>query len=114
MSNIFRIIIECSVVLYGQVVMRRLLLQHLVGVFAPSGVLVMGIDDTIERRWGKRIMARGIYRDPVRLSDSHFVKTSGVRWRSSDATGRHSLGTPSLGTPVFHRFGTLRAASSIS
>ena len=60
----------------------RLLLQQLVSVFAPSGVLVMGIDDTIERRWGKRIAARGIYRDPVRSSDSHFVKTSGLRWLS--------------------------------
>lgn len=60
----------------------RLLLQQLVKVFAPDGVLVMGIDDTIERRWGKRIAARGIYRDPVRSSDSHFVKTSGLRWLS--------------------------------
>lgn len=60
----------------------RLLLQQLVAVFAPSGVLVMGIDDTIERRWGKRIAARGIYRDPVRSSHSHLVKTSGLRWLS--------------------------------
>ncbi len=42
----------------------------------------MAIDDTIERRWGRRIAARGIYRDPVRSSDSHFVKTSGLRWLS--------------------------------
>jgi len=42
----------------------------------------MGLDDTIERRWGKRIAARGIYRDPVPSSDSHFVKTSGLRWLS--------------------------------
>jgi len=60
----------------------RILLLLLVQCFAPSGVLVMGIDDTIERRWGKRIAARGIYRDPVRSSDSHFVKTSGLRWLS--------------------------------
>ncbi|NDJ16477.1 transposase, partial [Myxacorys almedinensis] len=60
----------------------RLLLQQLVTAFVPSGTLVMGIDDTIERRWGKRIAARGIYRDPVRSSDSHFVKTSGLRWLS--------------------------------
>jgi len=60
----------------------RLLFQQIVSVFAPDGVLVMGIDDTIERRWGKRITARGIYRDPVRSSDSHFVKTSGLRWLS--------------------------------
>lgn len=60
----------------------RLLLQQLVNVFVADGVLVMGIDDTIERRWGKQIAARGIYRDPVRSSDSHFVKTSGLRWLS--------------------------------
>ncbi len=60
----------------------RLLLQQLIQVFVPSGTLVMGIDDTIERRWGKRIAARGIYRDPVRSSESHFVKTSGLRWLS--------------------------------
>jgi len=43
---------------------------------------VLGIDDTIERRRGKRIAAKGIYRDPVRSSKSHFVKASGLRWLS--------------------------------
>ena len=42
--------------------------------------LVFGIDETIERRWGRKITARGIYRDPVRSSQSHFVKASGLRW----------------------------------
>jgi hypothetical protein len=42
--------------------------------------LIFGLDDTIERRWGAKIAARGIYRDPVRSSQSHFVKTSGLRW----------------------------------
>lgn len=60
----------------------RLLLEQLIKVFAPEGVLVMGIDDTIERRWGNRIAARGIYRDPVRSSRSHVVKASGLRWLS--------------------------------
>jgi hypothetical protein len=32
----------------------------------PGGPVVIGIDDTIERRWGRKIAARGIYRDPVR------------------------------------------------
>ena len=40
------------------------------------------MDDTIERRWGRRINKRGIYRDPVRSSKSHFVKCSGLRWLS--------------------------------
>jgi hypothetical protein len=48
----------------------------------PNESLVFGIDETIERRWGQKISARGIYRDPVRSSKSHFVKTSGLRWIS--------------------------------
>lgn len=60
----------------------RLLLQLLVSTFAPKGELVFGLDDTIERRRGARINAKGIYRDPVRSSHSHFVKASGLRWLS--------------------------------
>jgi len=60
----------------------RKLLMHLVGTFAGHGVVVMGIDDTIERRKGKRIKAKGIYRDPVRSSDSQVVTVSGLRWLS--------------------------------
>ena len=58
----------------------RLLLRLLVAVFVPSGVVVFGLDDTIERRRGDHIAAKGIYRDPVRSSHSHFVKVSGLRW----------------------------------
>src|SRR3984893_4162791 len=43
-----------------------ILLRLLLVAFAPSGPLVLGLDDTIERRWGAKITARGIYRDPVR------------------------------------------------
>ena len=57
----------------------RLLLGLLVKRFVPTGPIVLGVDDTIERRRGKRIQAKGIYRDPVRSSHSHFVKASGLR-----------------------------------
>jgi DDE superfamily endonuclease len=60
----------------------RLLLGLLVNRFVPDGPLLLGIDDTIERRRGRRIRAKGIYRDPVRRSHSHFVKASGLRWVS--------------------------------
>lgn len=60
----------------------KILLLRLVDAFLPEGPLVFGLDDTIERRWGPKISARGIYRDPVRSSRSHFVKTSGLRWVS--------------------------------
>jgi hypothetical protein len=58
------------------------LLQILVSVFVPQGPIVLGLDDTLERRRGKKIKAKGIYRDPVRSSQSHFVKASGLRWLS--------------------------------
>ena len=58
----------------------RILLSLLIKNFAPEGALVFAIDDTIERRRGERITAKGIYRDPVRSSHSHFVKASGLRW----------------------------------
>lgn len=62
--------------------LARRLLGLLVGAFVPEGTIVIGIDETIERRWGRRIAARGIYRDPVRSSRGHFVKASGLRWVS--------------------------------
>ena len=62
--------------------LSQLLLEMLVTVFAARGPVVMGMDDTIERRRGAKIKAKGIYRDPVRSSHSHFVKASGLRWLS--------------------------------
>jgi hypothetical protein len=56
------------------------LLHLLLRAFVPSGPVIIGIDETIERRWGPKIKARGIYRDPVRSSRGHFVKASGLRW----------------------------------
>lgn len=56
------------------------LLRLLVTTFAPTGVVVIGGDETIERRRGAKIKAKGIYRDPVRSSHNHFVKASGLRW----------------------------------
>jgi len=57
-----------------------ILLKLLVKVFVPFGTIIIGMDDTIERRRGEKIKAKGIYRDPVRSSPSHFVKASGLRW----------------------------------
>ena len=50
----------------ARVLARRLLL-HILDRLLPEGPVIIGIDDTIERRWGAKIKARGIYRDPVRL-----------------------------------------------
>jgi len=58
----------------------RLLLRLLVAVVIPRGVVLFGLDDTIERRRGEHITAKGISRDPVRSSHAHMVKASGLRW----------------------------------
>jgi len=59
----------------------RILLGLLVEAFVPEGdPLVVGIDETLERRWGKKISARGVYRDPVLSTHENFVKSSGLRW----------------------------------
>ena len=60
----------------------RCLFRLLVDTFVPSGPVIVGLDDTLERRWGAKIAARGIYRDPTRSSHGHFVKASGLRWLS--------------------------------
>jgi hypothetical protein len=59
----------------------RVLLGLLVEAFVSEGdPLVVGIDETVERRWGKKIAAKGVYRDPVRSTHENFVKSSGLRW----------------------------------
>jgi hypothetical protein len=60
-----------------------ILLELLTKAFTQAGEpLVFGLDETIERRWGKRITARAIYRDPVRSSMGCMQKTSALRWMS--------------------------------
>jgi hypothetical protein len=59
----------------------RIMLGLLVEAFVSEGdPLVVGIDETLERRYSKKISARGVYRDPVRSTHENFVKSSGLRW----------------------------------
>ena len=60
-------------------ILLALLLQHL---DRGDGPLIFGIDETLERRRGAKIKARGIYRDAVRSSRQQLVKASGLRWIS--------------------------------
>lgn len=66
--------------MYSLRAVARRLLGLLVETFAADGTVVFGMDETIERRRGAKIKQKGIYRDPVRSSHSHFVKASGLRW----------------------------------
>lgn len=87
----------------------RILLSLLVAAFAPDGVLVMGLDDTIERRRGEQIKARGIYRDPVRSSRSHARQSERTEMALVDVARPHPVGRTHLGTAILDGAVPLRA-----
>ena len=59
------------------------MLGELLVALTPTEPVVIRLDDTIDRWWGERIAARGIYCDSVRLSRGHFVKTNGGCFNSN-------------------------------
>ena len=56
------------------------LLGLLVEAFVPEGPIVLGLDELLERRRGRKLKARAIYYDAVHSSKSCFQKSSGLRW----------------------------------
>ncbi len=67
---------------WSSLAVSRILLGLLLATFASPGPLVVGIDETIERRRGRRIWAKGRFRDPVRSTQGRTVMVSGLRWIS--------------------------------
>jgi DDE superfamily endonuclease len=60
--------------------LARRLLGLLVAAFAPAGGLTLVVDETLERRWGRKITKRSHHRDPVASSRGQPVVASGLRW----------------------------------
>lgn len=61
--------------------LSRLLLQLLASTFVEAGgTAEIVIDETLERRWGRKIAKRGHYRDNLQSSKEQSVSTSGLRW----------------------------------
>jgi hypothetical protein len=58
----------------------RILLKLIVSITRNSNPLVFFIDETLERRKGPKIKAKGYYRDAVRSSKNVVVKSSGLKW----------------------------------
>jgi len=58
----------------------RILLNLLVNMVGRGNLLVFFIDETLERRKGPKIKAKGYYRDAVRSSKNVTVKSSGLKW----------------------------------
>lgn len=62
--------------------MAQVLLGLLVVLIPAHVPLVVLVDETVERRKGKRIKAKGYYRDAVRSSEKTVVKCMGLKWIS--------------------------------
>jgi hypothetical protein len=58
----------------------KILLQMIVDMIGIGNPLVMFVDETLERRKGPKIKAKGYYRDAVRSSRGTIVKSSGLKW----------------------------------
>jgi hypothetical protein len=59
----------------------RILLGLLVTSLVPPGAaIVLGADDTVERRCGRQIAAKGCYRDAVRSTRKHVIPCFGLKW----------------------------------
>jgi hypothetical protein len=79
----------------------QVLLKRLVETFVPAGPVIIGLDDTIERRRGRKLTARAIYRDATRSSKECFQKTSGLRWMTVALLVPVRSRRPGLGAAVF-------------
>jgi len=58
-----------------------MLLGLLITLLVPPGAtIVLGADDTVERRSGRKIRAKGCDRDAVRSSHTHVIRCFGLKW----------------------------------
>src|SRR5215203_6516981 len=83
---------ECRFTNYHRVLNRatwsarhgsRILLGLLITLLVPAGAtIVLGADDTVERRSGRKITAKGCYRDAVRSTKKHVIRCFGLKWVS--------------------------------
>lgn len=60
--------------------LSKILFGLLVELPSNSWPILIAVDETLERRKGKRIKAKGLYRAAVRLSQSKVVTSFGLKW----------------------------------
>lgn len=66
---------------WSRMAAARRLMRLVVRTFGRlDGPLRLVIDETLERRWGRKIRWRGHYRDPLASSREQSVSSSGLRW----------------------------------
>mgnify|MGYP000051758849 CR=1 FL=1 len=81
--------------LMGSKILFKMLLE-LIGNALP---LVIFVDETLERRKGSKIKAKGYYRDAVRSSKNTLVKSSGLKWLSMAVSWRFPFSSRHFALP---------------
>lgn len=65
---------------WSSLMASRILLGLIIKFTGANSPITMVIDETLERRKGKKIKAKGYYRDAVRSSQKNIVKCMGLKW----------------------------------
>jgi DDE superfamily endonuclease len=69
-----------SYVKWNGLTLSKILLGLLIQILPDSWPILIAVDETLERRKGKKIKAKGVYRDAVRSSQSMVVTCFGLKW----------------------------------
>lgn len=65
---------------WSSLALSKILLGLLIGILPSSWPILIAVDETLERRKGKKIKAKGVYRDAVRSSQSKVITSFGLKW----------------------------------
>ena len=65
---------------WSSLALSKILLGILIGILPGSWPILIAVDETLERRKGKKIKAKGVYRDAVRSSQSKVITSFGLKW----------------------------------
>jgi hypothetical protein len=66
--------------------LSKILLGLLIAILPSTWPILIAVDETLERRQGKKIKAKGVYRDAVRSSESKIVTSFGLKWECRKKT----------------------------
>jgi hypothetical protein len=60
--------------------LAKIMLGLLIKLLPESWPILVAVDETLERRRGKKIKAKGLYRDAVQSTQSNVVTSYGLKW----------------------------------
>ena len=66
---------------WDSLMLAKIMLGLLIKLIPDAWPILIAVDETLERRKGKKIKAKGVYRDAVRSSQSKVVTSFGLKWQ---------------------------------